>query len=111
MGWTATNTLWLATRGGDVFFADKQGQASQFDQAKLGSRGFGILDITCASARLALSGLPDQQPAWVLLGSTLAAPLAHDQACSASAGRPWGPGLTRAYSAISLQHAQLTTAV
>ena len=49
MGWTASNTLWLATRGGDVYFADKQGQASSFEQAKLGSRGFGILDITCAA--------------------------------------------------------------
>ena len=48
MGWTADNTLWLATRGGDVFFANKQGQASSFEQAKLGSRGFGILDVTCA---------------------------------------------------------------
>ena len=46
MGWTADNTLWLATRGGDVFFANKQGQTSSFEQSKLGSRGFGILDVT-----------------------------------------------------------------
>jgi photosystem II stability/assembly factor-like uncharacterized protein len=43
MGWTPDNKLWLATRGGDVFFGDAS--TEKFDQAKLGSRGFGILDV------------------------------------------------------------------
>eukprot|EP00884_Botryococcus_braunii_P023649 jgi/Botrbrau1/9969/Bobra.0012s0064.1 len=43
MGWTPDNKLWLATRGGDVFFGDVS--TEKFDQAKLGSRGFGILDV------------------------------------------------------------------
>lgn len=45
MGWTPTNTLWLATRGGDVYFGSDRGAVGSFDQAKLGSRGFGILDV------------------------------------------------------------------
>lgn len=45
MGWTPTNTLWLATRGGDVYFGSDKGSTGSFDQAKLGSRGFGILDV------------------------------------------------------------------
>jgi hypothetical protein len=43
MGWTPDNKLWLATRGGDVFFGEVS--TEKFDQAKLGSRGFGILDV------------------------------------------------------------------
>ncbi|KAK9846585.1 hypothetical protein WJX81_007154 [Elliptochloris bilobata] len=45
MGWTANNSLWLATRGGDVFFSPTPGVSEKFDQARLGSRGFGILDV------------------------------------------------------------------
>ena len=48
MGWTANNSLWLATRGGDVFFSPTPGISEKFDQARLGSRGFGILDVACA---------------------------------------------------------------
>ena len=48
MGWTANNSLWLATRGGDVFFSPTPGVSEKFDQARLGSRGFGILDVACA---------------------------------------------------------------
>ena len=45
MGWTPSNTLWLATRGGDVYLSSEAGVSDKFDQAKLGSRGFGILDV------------------------------------------------------------------
>ncbi|CAL5224094.1 g6721 [Coccomyxa viridis] len=45
MGWTPSNTLWLATRGGDVYLSSEEGVSDKFDQAKLGSRGFGILDV------------------------------------------------------------------
>lgn len=45
MGWTPSNTLWLATRGGDVYLSTESGVSDKFDQAKLGSRGFGILDV------------------------------------------------------------------
>jgi len=48
MGWTSNNSLWLGTRGGDVFFSPQPGVSEKFDQAKLGSRGFGILDVACA---------------------------------------------------------------
>lgn len=45
MGWTPNNSLWLATRGGDVYLSPDSGVSEKFDQAKLGSRGFGILDV------------------------------------------------------------------
>ncbi|KAK9820550.1 hypothetical protein WJX72_011574 [[Myrmecia] bisecta] len=45
MGWTPENTLWLSTRGGDVYISSDTGVSESFDQAKLGSRGFGILDV------------------------------------------------------------------
>ncbi len=48
MGWTPSNSLWLATRGGDVYLSPESGISERFDQAKLGSRGFGILDVGCA---------------------------------------------------------------
>ena len=57
MGWTPTNTLWLATRGGDVYFGSDTGAVGQFDQAKLGSRGFGILDVGCGPAPVFLMWL------------------------------------------------------
>jgi len=44
MGYTPDNSLWLSLRGGDVYF-NNGGTSDQFDQAKLGSRGFGILDV------------------------------------------------------------------
>lgn len=44
MGYTPQSSLWLSLRGGDVYFND-EGVSDQFDQVKLGSRGFGILDI------------------------------------------------------------------
>lgn len=50
MGWTPSNSLWLATRGGDVYLSPDSGISERFDQAKLGSRGFGILDVGCVVA-------------------------------------------------------------
>lgn len=44
MGWAPDGaTLWLSTRGGDVYFG--RAADDKFEQAKLGSRGFGILDV------------------------------------------------------------------
>lgn len=45
MGWSKDDKLWLSTRGGDVLFADQAGVQERFAPAKLGSRGFGILDV------------------------------------------------------------------
>ena len=46
MGWTPANELWLSVRGGDLLISAETGAASEkFDKAKLGSRGFGILDV------------------------------------------------------------------
>lgn len=57
MGYTPDNSLWLSLRGGDVYF-NSGGISDQFDQAKLGSRGFGILDVgyflTCLSIHFKL---------------------------------------------------------
>ena len=44
MGYTPSSSLWLSLRGGDVYF-NNEGTSDNFDQVKLGSRGFGILDI------------------------------------------------------------------
>ena len=44
MGYTPQSRLWLSRRGGDVYFND-EGVSDKFDQVKLGSRGFGVLDI------------------------------------------------------------------
>ena len=50
MGWTPANELWLSVRGGDLLISAETGAASEkFDKAKLGSRGFGILDVGWAS--------------------------------------------------------------
>ena len=48
MGWTPANRLWLTTRGGDVLTGDppsEGGEAGAFENAKLSSRGFGVLDV------------------------------------------------------------------
>ena len=43
MGWAPGGKLWLSTRGGDVYFGSPTDE--KFDQARLGSRGFGILSL------------------------------------------------------------------
>ncbi|KAI3432377.1 hypothetical protein D9Q98_003934 [Chlorella vulgaris] len=44
MGFTPDAKIWLTTKGGDVYYVDGSGEG-KFGQAKIGSRGFGILDI------------------------------------------------------------------
>lgn len=46
LGWTNDERIWVTTRGGDVLFSDDDGVAAErFGNAKIGSRGFGLLDI------------------------------------------------------------------
>lgn len=45
MGWRKDGGLWMLTRGGGMFFAKGTGVQEDFDEEKVGSRGFGILDI------------------------------------------------------------------
>lgn len=46
LGWTNDERIWVTTRGGDVLFSDDDGvKAENFGNAKIGSRGFGLLDI------------------------------------------------------------------
>lgn len=47
-GWTPENKLWMSTRGGDVLLGSEPGVSENFDDAKISSRGFGILDVGCA---------------------------------------------------------------
>ena len=48
IGWRQDGGLWLLTRGGGIFFSRGEGvpeSDDDFDEQKIGSRGFGILDI------------------------------------------------------------------
>lgn len=45
MGWTGDNELWVSTRGGDVLVSPTPGVSETFDNVKVPSRGFGILDV------------------------------------------------------------------
>ena len=45
MGWRPKGGLWLATRGGDLYFNDDATDLDAFDQINFGARGFGILDV------------------------------------------------------------------
>ena len=58
MGWTPSNSLWLATRGGDVYLSPQAGISEKFDNVKLGSRGFGILDVGCARTHARALAVP-----------------------------------------------------
>jgi photosystem II stability/assembly factor-like uncharacterized protein len=50
LGWTNDERIWVTTRGGDVLFSEDEGvNAEKFGNAKIGSRGFGLLDIGCDS--------------------------------------------------------------
>ena len=50
LGWTADDRLWATTRGGDVLIGDEPGVGVEnFKNAKIGSRGFGLLDIGCVA--------------------------------------------------------------
>jgi len=46
MGFLPTGKMWLTTRSGDVLLAKEAGiDCEKWDSAKIGSRGFGVLDI------------------------------------------------------------------
>lgn len=45
MGWTPDGQLWVTTRGGDVLISPESGVSDKFEDKKIGSRGFGILDV------------------------------------------------------------------
>lgn len=47
MGWTGDNELWVSSRGGDVLVSPTPGVSEKFDNVKVPSRGFGILDVGC----------------------------------------------------------------
>ena len=56
MGWTEDGRLWVTTRGGDMLLAEGGGVAAdKFANAKLSSRGFGLLDVSYASADVAFA--------------------------------------------------------
>lgn len=48
MGWRADGGIWLCTRGGSIFYGKSDSipeTDTDFEEQKVGSRGFGILDI------------------------------------------------------------------
>eukprot|EP00241_Pyramimonas_parkeae_P006088 CAMPEP_0114257710 /NCGR_PEP_ID=MMETSP0058-20121206/18886_1 /TAXON_ID=36894 /ORGANISM="Pyramimonas parkeae, CCMP726" /LENGTH=412 /DNA_ID=CAMNT_0001372471 /DNA_START=62 /DNA_END=1300 /DNA_ORIENTATION=- len=45
MGWREDSGLWLISRGGELYFGDGEGVTEEFEQRRIGSRGFGILDV------------------------------------------------------------------
>ena len=48
LGWTDDDHIWVTTRGGDVLVSDDDGvNAENFSNARINSRGFGLLDIGC----------------------------------------------------------------
>jgi len=52
MGWTPDAQLWVTTRGGDVLIAPESGVSDKFEDKRIGSRGFGILDVGWGSWQL-----------------------------------------------------------
>ncbi|GBG72189.1 hypothetical protein CBR_g11122 [Chara braunii] len=45
MGWRTDGGLWLVTRGGGLYLSQGEGVSENFKEARLSSRGFGILDV------------------------------------------------------------------
>ena len=48
MGWRPDGGIWELTRGGGIFFSEQTGmpeEDSEFFEGKIGSRGFGLLDL------------------------------------------------------------------
>eukprot|EP00244_Chara_vulgaris_P014837 TRINITY_DN955_c0_g1_i6.p1 TRINITY_DN955_c0_g1~~TRINITY_DN955_c0_g1_i6.p1 ORF type:complete len:476 (+),score=69.71 TRINITY_DN955_c0_g1_i6:478-1905(+) len=45
MGWRTDGGLWLVTRGGGLYLSQGEGVSEDFKEARLSSRGFGILDV------------------------------------------------------------------
>jgi photosystem II stability/assembly factor-like uncharacterized protein len=51
LGWTNGGLIWITTRGGDILLGDEPGvDCDKFNNSKIASRGFGLLDIGCAFA-------------------------------------------------------------
>ena len=44
MGWKE-NTMWMLTRGGNMYFGARDGFTEDFEEQRIGSRGFGLLDV------------------------------------------------------------------
>lgn len=59
MGWRADGGLWLLVRGGGLFLGRGTGVTEDFDEQKIPSRGFGILDV----------GYRSKDEAWAAGGS------------------------------------------
>ncbi|KAJ7520787.1 hypothetical protein O6H91_19G022800 [Diphasiastrum complanatum] len=45
MGWRADGGLWLVVRGGGLYLGRGEGVSENFEEARIPSRGFGILDV------------------------------------------------------------------
>lgn len=74
LGWANDERLWVTTRGGDVLFSENPGvDASDFSNARIGSRGFGLLDIGCG-ARCAQCALDPSAVLCEIAGSRGACP-------------------------------------
>ncbi len=51
MGFTPGGEIWITTRGGDVLLSESSAlDTDRFGEVDINSRGFGILDVRCASA-------------------------------------------------------------
>jgi photosystem II stability/assembly factor-like uncharacterized protein len=59
MGWRADGGLWLVVRGGGLFLSKGTGVTDDFEEARISSRGFGILDV----------GYRSKDEAWAAGGS------------------------------------------
>lgn len=59
MGWRGDGGLWLLVRGGGLFLGRGNGVTEDFDEVRISSRGFGILDV----------GFRSQDEAWAAGGS------------------------------------------
>lgn len=53
MGWRNDDGLWLISRGGELYFGKGQGvvDGDDFEQRRIGARGFGILDVAFRSKK------------------------------------------------------------
>jgi photosystem II stability/assembly factor-like uncharacterized protein len=52
MGFLPDGALWLTLKGGDLYRSDDPTGEGKFDQVRIGSRGFGILDLKFANDTL-----------------------------------------------------------
>ncbi|CAI5478190.1 unnamed protein product [Closterium sp. Yama58-4] len=59
MGWRADGGLWLLVRGGGLFLGQGEGVSESFEEVRIASRGFGLLDL----------GYKNNDEAWAAGGS------------------------------------------